>query len=119
MIYQNYYCFNHYAYLHHGLKIGKLITCLLVCIFLFYACEEVDEDLTWELVREHYPNCQNTKPNIVHVKEVKTFDGTKTKGLYLPKLNMILLSKEADLDVLIHEYRHACGDSLGEKVAFN
>jgi hypothetical protein len=92
------------------------MACLLTCIFLFYACQEVDEDLVFELVRRHYPNCQKIRPNVVHVKKVRMVDGTETKGLYLPNLNMILLAEDADLDVLVHEYRHACGDLLGEKI---
>ena len=107
----------HYTYFHHILKMGKLITCLLmIFIFLLCACVEVDEDLAWDLVREHYPGCQKKKPNVVHVEKVKMVDGTETKGLYLPTLNMILLSEDADIDVLVHEYRHACGDSLGEQI---
>ena len=116
MIYNRCFCFDRDIYFHFIQRIGKLIVCLLICLFLFYACQEVDEDLVFELVRRHYPDCQKTKPNVVHVKEVKMVDGRKIKGLYLPHLNMILLSEDADLDVLVHEYRHACGDSLGEKV---
>jgi hypothetical protein len=116
MTYEYYSCLNHCTCLRYILRIGKLIPCLLICLFLFYACQEVDEDLVFELVRRHYPGCQKTKPNVVHVREVKMVDGRKTKGLYLPNLNMILLSEDADLDVLVHEYRHACGDLLGEKI---
>jgi hypothetical protein len=96
--------------------IGKIITCLIMCVFLFCACQDVDEDFVFERVRNYYPDCQKKKPDVVHVKKVTTVDGTETKGLYLPKLNMILLSEDADIDVLVHEYRHACGDLLGEKI---
>jgi len=116
MRYEYYSCVDHYTYFHYILKTGKLITCLLICVFLFCACQDVDEDLVFELVRRHYPDCQKKKPNVVHVEKVKMVDGTETKGLYLPKLDMILLSEDADLDVLVHEYRHACGDLLGERI---
>jgi hypothetical protein len=116
MMYEYYSCVDHNIYSHYIPKIGKLITSLLICVFLFCACQEVDEDLAFELVRRYYPDCQKTKPNVVHVEKVKMVNGTETKGLYLPKLNMILLSEDADLDVLVHEYRHACGDLLGEKI---
>jgi hypothetical protein len=108
MRFRHYYCLNHYTYF--------LMACLLICIFIFQGCQEVDEDLVFELVRQHYPECRKIKPAVVHVKKVKMVNGTETKGLFLPALNMILLAEDADLDVLVHEYRHACGDLLGEKI---
>ena len=85
-----------------------------MCVLLSSACLQVDEDLVFELVRKHYPDCRKKKPKVLHVKKVKMVDGTETKGLYLPELNMILLSEDADVDVLVHEYRHDSGDLLGE-----
>jgi hypothetical protein len=78
--------------------------------------KEVDEDFVFELVKKHYPDCQKRKPKVIHVKKVKMVDGTNTRGLYLLELDMILLSEDADLTVLVHEYRHACGDLLGEEI---
>ena len=111
----HYSCRYHYIYVA---RIAKLVACLLVYAFLFQACQEVNEDFVFELVKNHYPDCQREKPKVVHVKnkKVKTVDGTETRGLYLPALDMILLSEDADLTTLVHEYRHACGDFLGEKI---
>lgn len=77
-------------------------------------------DTVWDSVNTQYGG-NNTRPDVVIIDArlaelVKGRRGT-VYGLYFIKANVILLDKQfADEDVLEHEFRHACGDNLGENV---
>ena len=64
----------------------------------------------WSQVQEHYPECQNTPmPEIFFVEEMAE------KGMYIHGKHWVVLNPNTyDTRTIVHEFRHACGDPIGE-----
>ncbi len=89
--------------------LNKLIIIFLVLLFVGCARDfQTEAVYTWKIMQERIPECRDkTMPVIVFDENLKTM------GIYNKDLNLIVL-KYAYVDVLEHEFRHACGDMMGE-----
>lgn len=64
---------------------------------------------TWHLVQSEYPDCKSTPMPTIYYS-----DKLEYRGIYCKDLNWVILRHPNDLKALAHEFRHACGDDLGE-----
>lgn len=64
----------------------------------------------WNEVSREYPGC-NEMPRIV------TLDDGTIGGFYVVGRHTVVIDKYASDEIWKHEFRHACGDKLGEEEA--
>jgi len=106
--------------------INKLTALVLASYVLFLllsdGCATVSTDRVtelWDQVRSQYKNCPTEMPTVVWVKEpiYVNRDGVDywCYGAYNKDHNTVLLKEYwAGERTVMHEFRHACGDDLGE-----
>jgi hypothetical protein len=76
-----------------------------------YSMAEVRD--IWKEVAVGYPDCK-IMPKII------TFDDGFLGGFYVKDKHTVVIDKYASDEVWRHEFRHACGDSMGEEpIAMN
>ena len=100
-----------------------LIYGLLLCAGTFITgCATLstsDMDATWKMVAKDYTTCHRPAIKIVPGPVTATIAGKRVEvvGFYNATMNMVVLDQDKGTYdfVLEHEYRHACGDRLGEK----
>jgi len=86
-------------------------------------CASIDRgrvDTLWDEVKAEYPGVERQMPKVVWTNDdiVYIKDGEKVwcYGAYISATNTVYLRDEwAGEKTIIHEFRHACGDRLGEK----
>ena len=82
---------------------------MALCAIVFAGCAYGREEARdmWQQVAMEYPDCK-TMPTVI------TFDNGQEGGFYVVGRNVVVIDKYASADVWRHEFRHACGDTLGE-----
>jgi len=100
-----------------------LFSLVLMFLVALSGCATVSADRVdriWAQVRSEYPDCNAEKPKVIWVDEpiYLFWNGEKVwcYGVYMKETNTVLLEKDwAGEGTVRHEFRHACGDSLGQK----
>jgi hypothetical protein len=95
----------------------KLIGIVVLSVALV-GCALTEKDLkyTWDQMQEQYGKKDIPMPRIIVKDEAKyTHDDYRIVGVYIPKDHVIVLYGALYYDVLIHEFHHALGNTMGEK----
>jgi hypothetical protein len=88
-------------------RVKKLI-CMAVILIALAGCLTYGE--LWQQVQEHYPACKD-KP----MPEIFFSEEMEERGMYIRGLHWVVLNPHTyDTRTIIHEFRHACGDDIGE-----
>jgi hypothetical protein len=90
-------------------KIGILLATFL-CVTVLHGCAPYTQaEITrfWNEVAQEYPGCHKM-PRII------TVDDGSVGGFYYIEGHTVVIDKYASAVVWKHEFRHACGDRLGE-----